>query len=487
MDAAYRHLCCAYERCKLEGVEALEASVHAVMKWAEGLYRNWYLVQSNACWTSVASAQWRDCGYVEGVDRQDEFYWKTLPAHAGAAKTCVVLISDALRYEVAQEVAQALERERGGSVASGSMQALFPSITEMGMAALLPHQGLTLDWDAATVAADGMPTVSTPQREAVLQKVEPTARAMRAEAYLELSAPERRALLKESKLVYLYHNKIDAAGEKMATESNVFKACEDTVEELVSITRRVCLDASSARVVITADHGFLYTAQELEEHQFLIKADLPDDPFLFGKRHVVLKHGEDTALPDDIREQFIVMNMDGLGLGRYVGLSPRETMHFKRPGGTHRYVHGGASLQELCVPVIGYRRLSASSKEFEDTQKATLRVLSESRRITSMLFGVSLLQNEAACGKTLPCSYELSMTDASGNAVSDVVTVAADRQSENPQERVIKIRFSLKTECAFSSKEPYFLVARDAQTGAIVWREEYKIDIAFAPGVDFGF
>lgn len=487
MDAAYRHLCCAYERCKLKGVEALEAAVHAAMKWAEGLYRNWYLVQSNACWTSAASAQWRDCGYVEGVDRQDEFYWQTLPAHAGAAKTCVVLISDALRYEVAQEVAQALERERGGSVASDSMQALFPSITEMGMAALLPHQGLTLDWDAATVAADGMPTVSTPQREAVLQKVEPTARAMRAEAYLELSAPERRALLKESKLVYLYHNKIDAVGEKMATESDVFEACKDTVEELVSITRRVCLDAPSARVVITADHGFLYTAQELEEHQFLIKADLPDDPFLFGKRHVVLKQGKDTELPDDIREQFIVMNMDNLGLGRYVGLSPRETMHFKRPGGTHRYVHGGASLQELCVPVIGYRRLSASSKEFEDTQKATLSVLSESRRITSMLFGVSLLQNEAACGKTLPCAYELCMTDASGNAVSDVVAVTADRQSENPQERVIKIRFSLKTECAFSSKETYFLVARDAQTGTIVWREEYKINIAFAPGVDFGF
>ena len=104
-----------------------------------------------------------------------------------------------------------------------------------------------------------------------------------------------------------------------------------------------------------------------------------------------------------------------------------------------------------------------------------------------VLFGVSLLQNEAACGKTLPCTYELCMTDASGNAVSDVVTVAVDRQSENPQERVIKIRFSLKTDCAFSSKEPYFLVARDAQTGVIVWREEYKINIAFAPGVDFGF
>lgn len=43
--------------------------------------------------------------------------------------------------------------------------------------------------------------------------------------------------------MYLYHNKIDATGEKLATESDVFDACAESVDELVSIAKRVCTDA----------------------------------------------------------------------------------------------------------------------------------------------------------------------------------------------------------------------------------------------------
>lgn len=116
-------------------------------------------------------------------------------------------MSDALRYEVARDVAALLERERGGNVKVSSMQAVFPSITEVGMPALLPHQVLELAEDGAFVLADGMPTATTPQREAVLTHVEPTARALRSSAYLNMAGTERKALLKDSRLVYLYHNK----------------------------------------------------------------------------------------------------------------------------------------------------------------------------------------------------------------------------------------------------------------------------------------
>ena len=104
-----------------------------------------------------------------------------LPAFVGSAKTTVVIVSDALRYEVARDVAALLERERGGNVKVSSMQAVFPSITEVGMPALLPHQVLELAEDGAFVLADGMPTATTPQREAVLTHVEPTARAFALE------------------------------------------------------------------------------------------------------------------------------------------------------------------------------------------------------------------------------------------------------------------------------------------------------------------
>ena len=107
------------------------------------------------------------------------------------------------------------------------------------MPALLPHQAMTLNMETGAVLLDGMPTGSTVERQAALQKATPTGRALSAAAYLDMSAADRKELLKSSEIVYLYHNKIDATGEKLATESDVFDACAESVDELVSIAKRV--------------------------------------------------------------------------------------------------------------------------------------------------------------------------------------------------------------------------------------------------------
>ena len=316
--------------------------------------------------------------------------------------------------------------------------------------------------------------------------MKPHARALRAEDYLDKPSADRKQLLKEAGLVYLYHNTIDAAGEKAATESSVFDACDDAVRDLCSLAKRVCMDAPGARVAITADHGFLYTRHQLDECERIGKADLPDNELVGGKRHIVCKTEDASAfLADASSELFINMGMSDVDGGAYVGFTPRQSVRIKRPGGTCRYVHGGVSLQELCVPLVTFWRVGAKSKDFEDISRATLRVLSPERRITNSLFTVSLLQERPAVGKVLPCEYELSITDSSGNEVSNVVKVHADKTSENPQERVVKQRFSLKA-ASFSSKEEYYLVARDRESGQIAWREPYRIEIAFA-AMDFGF
>ena len=87
----------------------------------------------------------------------------------------------------------------------------------------------------------------------------------------------------------------------------------------------------------------------------------------------------------------------------------------------------------------------------------------------------------------LPCEYELVFTDATGNEVSDTVRVHADMTSANQQDRVLEARFTLKAGVQFRSSEQYQLVCRDARTGAIAWQEPYKIDVSFAPVIDFGF
>lgn len=62
----------------------------------------------------------------------------------------------------------------------------------------------------------------------------------------------------------------------------------------------------------------------------------------------------------------------------------------------------------------------------------------------------------------------------------------ADRTSENPQDRVLEVQFNLRSDLSFSAKDAYYLVARDKKTGTIAWREEYRIEVSFAP-IDFGF
>lgn len=303
-----------------------------------------------------------------------------------------------------------------------------------------------------------------------------------------MAGTERKALLKDSRLVYLYHNKIDATGEKAATQDDVFDACADTVEELAALARRVCTDAPGARVVMTADHGFIYTRRELNECQMLGKPDLPflDAPVMHGKRHLVVPNEAVAKLSEEACEMFVNVGMGRLGAG-FEGFAPRENVHFKRPGGTNNYVHGGMSLQELCVPVIGFWRARSGSKDFVDTRVATLRVLSEGRRVTNSLFSVNLIQEEPAQGKVLPCEYELVFTDASGNEVSDTVKAHANKTSANSQERVVHAKFALRAADGFSAKGPYYLVCRERETGKIVWRETYTIAVSFAPVADFGF
>ena len=51
---------------------------------------------------------------------------------------------------------------------------------------------------------------------------------------------------------------------------------------------------------------------------------------------------------------------------------------------------------------------------------------------------------------------------------------------------MLEVRFNLRSDLSFSAKDAYYLVARDKKIGTIAWREEYRIEVSFAP-IDFGF
>ena len=159
-----------------------------------------------------------------------------------------------------------------------------------------------------------------------------------------------------------------------------------------------------------------------------------------------------------------------------------DSTRIKISGGGENYVHGGVSLQELCVPVIAFKNLRTSSKKYVEVSNAELKLLSESRKVSNLLFSLDFFQRQPVGDKVQPCTYTIYMTDEEGVLVSDRQTVIADRTDLNASDRVFRVRFNLKAG-AYDSKKLYRLViANDTDVPEEV---EFHIDIAFAD--DFGF
>ena len=62
----------------------------------------------------------------------------------------------------------------------------------------------------------------------------------------------------KSRLVYIYHNVIDAIGDDRKTERKTFHAVTDAISELNSLVKKVHSSFNVSKVFITSDHGFLY-------------------------------------------------------------------------------------------------------------------------------------------------------------------------------------------------------------------------------------
>lgn len=75
------------------------------------------------------------------------------------------------------------------------------------------------------------------------------------------------------------------------------------------------------------------------------------------------------------------------------------------------FVHGGISLQEMCVPLIEYKHLRNSSKEYQrnkdkyDTKPVEVNLLSANHKISNMIFSLNFYQKEAVGLNREKCNY----------------------------------------------------------------------------------
>lgn len=474
MDTYYRqfHLC--FDRSLTVSNEVLDDLFKHVVEKVEGLYNGWYLTQLGSNWSDVCADELAQYGRVLEVNQQEQFYRSKV---ASCDSRVYVIISDALRYEVAASLTEQLRRETQSKVALESVQGIFPTITKFGMAALLPHKELNVVPKAnggVYVRADGAST-EMPDRDKVLKNAHSTSVALQYKNIIKMKRADRQALVKGMDVVYIYHDKIDEASH--TADNLVFPACDDAIDEIKNIVRIICNEFGGTRIFITADHGFLYTYSPLTEDDKVDKTSFNQQDVEYGRRYAIMQQG---AQPDYLLPVKFVDEKSG-----FDAFAPRENVRIKMSGGGLNFVHGGISLQEMVVPVIDYQYLRSSSKTYQrnrekyDTKPVTVNLLSATRKISNMIFSLNFFQKEAVGDNRSACNYLLYFTDASGKQISDTARIIADKTSDNGQERTFRCSFNLKS-LKYSSQDSYYLVIADESGLQAPQREEFQIDIAFA-------
>lgn len=474
MDTYYREFRKWFSVSSKKYNQDLEDLFITVNNYVEGLYKNWFLKELGNQWSVVCADELANYGLVSGIQQQSDFYCSKVER---SNNRVYVIISDAMRYEVAASLAEQLRRETKSEVKLSSMQGIFPTITKFGMAALLPHNQLSVELkqgktDYLAVLADGQSTEAN-NRDKLLKAKNPQSIALKYDDIIKVRSTERKALVKGMDVVYIYHDVIDAAGHD---EKEVFAACDKAIEELKIMVRIICNEFSGTRILVTSDHGFLYTYSLLGEVDKVDKTTESAQDIEIGRRYAIMTKGS--------QPQYLMPVKFLHGLSPYDAFAPRESIRIKVKGGGLNFVHGGISLQEMVVPVIDYHYMRSDTKKYQrhrsmyDTKPVEISLLSANRKVCNLLFSLNFYQRQPAGGNLEATTYQLYFIDSSGNVISDIAKLIADRTSDNEQERIFRISFNLKS-LKYSNTEAYYLIIAD-ENGLHVQREEFQIDIAFA-------
>lgn len=384
----------------------------------------------------------------------------------------VVIISDALRYEVAHTLFEKMQADEKCNASIGAMQGVLPSYTPLGMASLLPHK--TIEYSPSyDVLVDGKACSSTEQREAILKEYKINSKCVQFDSMKTMKQADLRSIFTGQDVVYIYHNQIDARGDKAASENEVFTACEEAIEEIYTLIKRIASQANTYHFIVTADHGFIYKRDKIQATDKIAGAASKSNSV--GQRY--------SISAEEIKADGVCHTTVGKVLGsadeRIVSF-PLASDIFKVAGAGQNYVHGGCSPQEMLVPMIDVK----VDKGKKETSLAEIALVSLTSKITNLITTLDFVQTEPVSDIVKETSYRVYFISDSNEKISNENIVIADKKDKDTTKRMFRLRFNFKNK-KYDKSQKYYLVAYDDKNDIEVLRHEIIMDIAFAD--DFGF
>lgn len=317
---------------------------------------------------ALADAHWT----VPGVLHQTRIYPEVVrPAQGPVAWFWV----DAMRFEMGMDLARQIQGVLDLSVRPAI--AAMPTITPVGMAALLPGASASfsvVDGGGRPAAViEGVQLPGLTERLRLLDAKVPDVVEMKIDKVIQTRRDRLQKAIGNKSLVVVRSQDIDSVGE--ADSDFVARQVLDNIVGNLARAVRKLADVGVERFVLTADHGHLFGTRREED----MRADSPGGDTVGLHRRCWFGRGGSTP-PGTVR-------IPGADLGYATDLDfvfPTGVSVF-RSGGSPSFHHGGFSLQELVIPVVSFRIPSRAARPAA-TRKVTLAGVPE--RLTNRTFGV---------------------------------------------------------------------------------------------------
>lgn len=403
----------------------------------ENHYSNKFLTPLNDAWQLQVDAveKWQSSAFSS----QRSFFSNYVkPQLAKNNKVCVI-ISDAMRYEIAEQLGSRIRQENGYTAELKPLLGVVPSYTQLGMASLLPHT--TLEQKAgknALVLLDGVQSGGTENRSKILASFGGV--AIQATTFFDKTREEQTDLFKAYRVVYIFHNTIDQIGDKLATETQAFQAVEQALTDIVSLVKKTA-GAQVSNMFVTADHGFIYQDRAIDASDYLSETPQGDE-FYFENRRFVL--GRNLKPLRGMR----TFSSAQLGLEGDIEIQiPKSIKRLKRQGAGARFVHGGTSLQEVVVPVLRIKK-----KRSGDVSLVDVDILQEKDSVTTNQLVVTLFQRDTVTDKIQARQLRVGLYFGD-RLISNEVTHDFDLTSSDRRDRMVALQLVLSKEADDLMKE----------------------------------
>ncbi len=316
----------------------------------------------------------------KSIARQREVFEKHVKPFMGEKKTAYMWV-DALRFEMGRELAALLKEEF--AVDLQPAVAAVPTVTEIGMSALLPGahgnaKVITAGGGKLALEINGTVIKDRKDRVAFLKKqLGFEVFDAKLDDLLPKPAKKVRESIKTAQFILVTSQEID----ELCEQDNITQARRQMDGVLNDLRRgiRILVTMGVERIVLAADHGYLF-ADELTED---MKVDSPGGETVDLHRRVWVGHGgnADAAL---LRARLSAFGMQS----DFDIATPWTFACFKCKGGARAYFHGGLSPQELLVPVM---ILSPSSRPSAGRPvDFTWTLLPGSQKLTTRFFSVQV-------------------------------------------------------------------------------------------------